>query len=290
MIHNALNQLTVSTGEYTIQGFAISGLASYIQVPELDLCFDMGECPVSAISLNNIFLTHSHGDHSRCLLRHFTLRKMLNIPATPHYYIPDHLHETAIDWVIAESVFEGVNRDYVQIPHFVPVNPEMGYIKFENRKDLFFKCFVVDHTQPALAYTIYRHKKKLKKEYIGLPAQELIDLRNNGNRLENDVYTPEVTYIADCRESSMNTPEIWKSKVLLLEATFLLPGEESLAGARGHSHINDIVKYLIKYEDSIECTHIIIKHFSMKYSRRQIIDTIKKAVPERFMDRVHIFV
>ncbi len=290
MIHNALNQITIKTGEYTIQGFAISGLASYIQVPELDVCFDMGECPVSAISLNNVFLTHAHGDHSRCLLRHYSLRKMLNIPTAAHYYIPDFLHKTAIDWVIAESVFEGVPREAVQQPNFVPVNPEMEYIKFAGRKDLYFTCFTVAHSQPALAYTIYRYKKKLKQEYIGLPANELIALRESGTTLENAVYTPEVTYIADCTADSLDTPEIWKSKVLLLEATFLLPGEERLARDRGHCHISDIVTYLKKYADAIESTHIIIKHFSMKYSRKQILHIIRTEIPEEFQSKIHVLV
>lgn len=47
-MHNALEQVAVACGSLTLRGFSISGLATYVQVPELDLCFDMGECPLSA--------------------------------------------------------------------------------------------------------------------------------------------------------------------------------------------------------------------------------------------------
>ncbi len=42
---NALAQKQITAGHLTLAGFSISGLATYLQVPELDVCFDMGECP-----------------------------------------------------------------------------------------------------------------------------------------------------------------------------------------------------------------------------------------------------
>jgi ribonuclease Z len=60
-MHNALEQVTMQCGQLSLAGFSISGLATYVQVPQLDLCFDMGECPLSAVPLRHVFLTHAHG-------------------------------------------------------------------------------------------------------------------------------------------------------------------------------------------------------------------------------------
>ena len=50
--------------------------------------FDAGECPVDAAgSVEHVFLTHAHGDHSRCLLRHWQLRRMFRMTEAS-YYVP----------------------------------------------------------------------------------------------------------------------------------------------------------------------------------------------------------
>ena len=78
-IHNALKQVHLKAACSGVQGFSISGLATYMQFPELNFCVDMGECPLSATPLDHVFLTHAHGDHARCLMRHHSLRKMMGV-------------------------------------------------------------------------------------------------------------------------------------------------------------------------------------------------------------------
>ena len=109
-IHNALKQIHRTVACSTIQGFSISGLATYLQFPELDFCVDMGECPLSAIPLNHVFLTHAHGDHARCLMRHNSLRKMMGVERDSVYYLPEEISEGAKAWIKAEAMFEGVGE------------------------------------------------------------------------------------------------------------------------------------------------------------------------------------
>ena len=51
LMFNALSPITLTCGRHTLVGFSISGLATYVQVADLDVCFDMGECPLSAVPL-----------------------------------------------------------------------------------------------------------------------------------------------------------------------------------------------------------------------------------------------
>lgn len=289
-IHNALRQVHVESSCTSVAGFSISGLATYLQMPELDFCIDMGECPLSATSLNHVFLTHAHGDHGRCLMRHHSLRKMMGVERDSVYYMPDFICERAKDWIRAEALFEGVPENKFRLPNIVPVSPE-EIIFLDYRKDLALEAFEVKHSIPTMGGTIYHYKKKLKDEFLQKTPAELIELRQNKVEITREVYDPLVSFMGDCMgESLLDNYRIFQSKVLITECTFLSPEDESMSVKKGHSHINDIVNALNEMGDDVKCEKIILSHFSMKYSDKYIRDVIAKKIPERFQDKIAILV
>ena len=61
---------------FRVQGVSVAGEATSIFVPELDVCFDMGECPRSALPAKFVAISHGHMDHVGglayfCSQRHF---------------------------------------------------------------------------------------------------------------------------------------------------------------------------------------------------------------------------
>lgn len=284
--HNALRQQVVECRGFSVQGFSISGLSSYLQVPELDLCFDMGECPLSAVPLNHVFLTHAHGDHSRCLMRHDSVRKMIGIEKPAAYYIPESIFQTACNWIKAEAIFEGVHEARFTLPHLFPVKSG-EWMPMEYRPDLLYKAFPVKHSISSLGYTVALHKRKLKDEYIGLSQKEIIHLKESKIEITREVIEPKVTYIGDCiGDSLLEQAHIWDSQVLLLECTFMDSDEIAMARKKGHTHLTDIISALNTLGDKIQCEKIILKHFSMKYARKHILYMLDKHIPEAFRDRV----
>ena len=270
-IHNALRQIHVDTPCSPISGFSISGLATYIQIPELDFCIDMGECPLSAIPLNHVFLTHAHGDHARCLMRHHSLRKMMGVERDSVYYMPEYVSENAKAWIKAEALFEGVGESKFRYPEIEPVSAgELQFLRY--RKDLALEAFEVKHSIPAMGGTLYFYKKKLKEEFLGKTPTEIIELRKNGVEITREVY------------------RVFQSKVLITECTFLDDGEEAMSKKKGHSHLKDIVHALNELDDEIKCEKIILSHFSMKYSERHIREMLDKAIPDKFKERIVAFV
>jgi len=284
--HNALRQITVVSSGYTFQGFAISGLSSYIQVHELDLCFDMGECPLSALPLNHVFLTHAHGDHSRCLMRHDSLRKMIGIARPATYYIPEAIYEGACNWIRSEAMFEGVSEARFVLPKLIAV-PTSQWMPLAYRPDLIFQGFPVRHSTPSLGYTVAISKRKLRDEFIGLPQAKIIELRMSGVDITREVVEPKVTYIADCiGESLLEQAHIWQSETLIIECTFLEDDEQAMARKKGHSHVQDVIRALEAMENEMKCKLVILKHFSMKYGRKQILGILERKIPARFHDRI----
>ena len=289
-IHNALKQVHVDTSCTSVVGFSISGLATYIQFPELDFCIDMGECPLSATSLNHVFLTHSHGDHARCLMRHHSLRKMMGVERESIYYLPECICDGARDWIRAEAMFEGVPDTKFRYPEIVPVTA--GDIRFlEYRKDLAFEAFEVKHSIPAMGGTLYYYKKKLKEEFLGKSADEIIQLRKDGIEITREVYDPLVSFMGDCMgESLLENQRVFQSKVLITECTFLAPEDYAMSHKKGHTHISQIADALNRMGDQVKCEKIILAHFSMKYSEKYIREMIAKEIPEKFLDRIVAFI
>jgi ribonuclease Z len=287
---NALHQVTLKLGNLSIVGFSISGLATYVQVPELDVCFDMGECPLSSLSINHVFLTHAHGDHARCLPRHWQLRRMLGNNRQAVYFLPEELRAGCEGWLRAEAAFEGVPEEDVETPTLHGLGPHAEPVALPYRKDLRARAFPVRHRVPSLGYTILGYKRKLKSEYLGLPGAEITRLRREGVDVQRDVLDPLVTFIGDCvAETLIEEEHIWASPILILEATFLEPGEEALAEKKAHTHLSGIACALEHFGDRVQCEHIVLKHFSMRYEREQIFALVNNGIPERFKNRIRVF-
>jgi len=286
---NALRQITLDLDRVTLAGFSISGLATYIQIPALDVCFDMGEAPLSALPINHIFLTHAHGDHARCLPRHWHLRRMIGIAKPAAYFLPEAIRAGFEGLVQAEAKFEGVPDEAVEIPSFHGMVAGPDSVALPYRKDLRVRAFSVTHSVPSLGYTILSRKRKLKAEYQGLPGPEIAKLRTSGVEVQYEIDDPQVTFIGDCIGASLVAEaHIWDSPIVIIEATFLEPGEEALAAKKAHTHLSEIARALDELGDRVATRHIVLKHFSMRYSRDEVFAHVASGIPERFRDRIRV--
>lgn len=271
----------------TITAFSISALSTYVLVPEMNCAFDMGDCPLDAVPLDHVFVTHAHGDHARCLLRHDSLRRLMAMaPAT--YYIPQQTEEGFHALAEAWRMLENVKPANFEPPHFQPLRP--GDEVWLHRQ-LAARCFSVSHTLPSLGYTLFDVRKKLRPEYQGRPGQELAELRRQGVDFEQEVWVPRLTFIGDSTIDTLyREPHVGASRILFLEVTFLLEDERELARRRGHTHLDELVAFLHECPDVLQNEHIILKHFSMRYDRKTIRETLHDRLPAAFMERVHVLV
>ena len=206
------------------------------------------------------------------------------------YYLPQKILAGAKEWIRAEAMFEGVPENKFRLPELCAVEPgEMITLKY--RKDLVLKPFDVKHSVPAMGATLYLHKRKLKEEYLGKAPNEIIDLRKNNVEITREVYEPLLSFTGDCLgESLVQNPEIFKSRILVMECTFLDDEDEPMSRKKGHTHLKNIVEALEKFNDDVACERIILTHFSMKYSEKHIREKLDKKLPESFKEKVIPFI
>ena len=285
--HNPGRPVVLELPQETIIAFSISALATYALVPELNCAFDMGECLLEAVPLERVFITHAHGDHTRCLLRHEALRRLMGMEQAT-YYVPAPTLEGFQGLAEAWRRLENVGEKNFQPPRLEPLCA--GDVVWLHRQ-LAAKAFKVDHTLPSLGYTLFDVRKKLKEEFHGRPGRELAELRRQGVTFEDEVWLPRLTFIGDSTIDTLYREQhVGESRILFLEVTYLMEGERDIARQRGHTHLDDLLGFLEECPGVLNNQHIILKHFSMRYDRRLILHTLKSRLPKDILERTHILV
>lgn len=285
---NPLDPTTLKAGSVTMRGFSRSGVATWLEVPEFSAVFDLGVCPLSSLSLEHVFITHGHPDHAASLLRHAGLRAMMAQPTPAKVYLPAALVSKFHTLISAQAAIEEETVEQHAKPDFVGLKAGQR-AELPHRPHIWVEAFPVEHVVESLGYTLLEKRKKLKPEYAELAGSEIGALRNQGVLVQEEVFKPVFTFLGDHTGRTLIEQEhIWNSPVLVLETTFLEPDERSRAREYGHTHIAELVEALERFGDHSKVQHLVLKHFSMKYSHETIRAVVAQVIPERFLPRIQL--
>ncbi len=267
--------MELHSGPYTLEGYSRSTIETYVRVNELNICFDIGKCPMALVNVPQVFISHFHGDHSLGLTYYIAHRSLAKLPPG-EIYIPSSALEDTHALIKAHAAIERAHRDY----HLIPVEPGMELPFKRNHR---MRMFATDHRIPSVGYTVIEERNKLKAEFQGLGQQEIVALKKSGVEITETHLLPRISYVGDSTVKVFDWhPEIFKSEVLLTECTFLSDEHLEEASKRKHMHLKEIIPYL----DDIESPHIVLMHFSMRYTRREIYGYVDKLVPAKHRERI----
>lgn len=284
-IHNPGAPASLRLGGHELAAFSVSGLATYVLAPGLDACFDLGHCPAEGAHLRHVLLSHVHQDHAAGVQRHLSLRAM-------------HGQQPSRVWCPAESAAALVDllRAWERLEQRPPedltevVRPVAAGDRFTLQGRFDVRAFAVDHRIPSRGYTVIERRRKLRPEYRGLPAEAVQAARLRGETVAEETEHDALTYIGDSTIATLREhPEVGRSEVLFLEATHL-PGTPPAVSARyGHTHLDELVALYHERPEVFASPHIVLKHFSMKYSEEEIA-AAARALPEGLRARVTLLV
>ncbi len=228
----------------------------------------------------NVFLSHAHLDHAAGIATYASQRTLQGL-ATGSVHVPAATHGDLSKILSLHLGLEGFER------YNAALLPVSAGDRISVRKDLVVEAFEGSHRVPTLGYTFLERRRKLKRELEGASSAELARMRALGRELSDTVETPLLSYTGDCDAGIFEkSPELFRSRVLLIECTFLRPGEEEKARGYGHLHVSDIVGRSSDFRNEA----IVLTHFSAKYSKEEILARLAEALPASLKDRVTAFV
>lgn len=200
-----------------------------------NLLFDCGEGAATHIGnhlagINQIFLTHDHGDHTLGLPSVVGCRNAgrgisrnvdtmdNNQPLTVYYPSDNYLMKDLIDFCKARTG-NWLRYDL----KFVPI--EAGFER-QLGKNVYLRAFNMKHqkNKSTLGYVIYENRTRLKKEYQGQDIPTLIKSGINGKTL-NETYRANLfAYCLDAYEIP-DSGQIVDCKDVIMDCTFINAGD-----------------------------------------------------------------
>ncbi len=272
-------EITLDVCSVRVQGRSVAGQESYYRLLELRSALEVGRCPDEIVPIPNVFLSHAHLDHAAGIATYASQRTLQGL-ASGSVHVPAATHADLSKILSLHLRLEGFET------YNAALCPVSAGDRIAVRKDLVVRAFEGSHRVPTLGYTFLESRRKLKREFEGMDSPELARMRALGRELSDTVETPLLSYTGDCDAGIFEkSPELFRSRVLLIECTFLRPGEEEKARGYGHLHVTDIVARASDFRNEA----IVLTHFSAKYSKEEILTRLAEALPASLKDRVTAF-
>ncbi|MFG0313440.1 MAG: MBL fold metallo-hydrolase, partial [Phycisphaerales bacterium] len=260
---------------YRVQGVSTAGEATCVQIPELDLCFDMGLCPRAALASKFVAVSHGHMDHVGGLAYYCSQRRFQGMGDGTI------VCSTAIAGAI-EKMMEGyVDLERQRTPYNLVALPPEG--EHEIKNNIVLRAFDVEHTAPTSGYAVVEKRSKLRPEYVGLPQEKLRELKDRGIEITHVLQIPLIAYLGDTLPGAhLVREDVRRAKIIITECTFFEPDHVARAKIGMHLHVNDVVEWLRVVESEL----LIIVHLSRRTNMHYARQRIEELAGEELASRV----
>jgi ribonuclease Z len=271
---------TLRVCDVPIVGRSVAGQESFYRLPTLRSALEIGRCPNALVAVPNIFVTHAHLDHAAGVASYASQRTLQGLDAG-RIFLPAE----------AKEGFEKILSLHVELEGFHEYAADLRGVRpgdrIPLRHDLEVDVIPGSHRIPCAGYVFCETRRKLRRDLTGTSGEEIARLRGGGIEVTEAVRTPLLAYPGDCDAGIFDAaPEIFRARILLLECTFIRPGEEERAARYRHLHLSQIASRASDFGNEA----IVLTHFSAKYSKEEIEERVRTGLPESLRGRVVAFV
>jgi ribonuclease Z len=256
-----------------ISGYSTALFSTWYFIDELGILLDCGDGCIAGLlqksrKVKHIFISHADRDHLTGLLQFSQLNNRGDYPLL---FYPYHCGSFPALQAFSEK--------------FDPHIPKAKWTGVNNReeikigKDIIVTAIrnnhvpVLDDCYKSLGYLIERTKRKLKDEYTGLSGKDIAELRKTKG---DDEITYEVRekLVAYSGDTPAENSEHWEhSNILIHESTFL--SEKDMGDEQPRANKHSSLEEVIKMASSININHLVLGHFSSRYSDEEIVAAIQ---------------
>jgi ribonuclease Z len=261
--------------DFSLVGHSIAGEETVIMAPEMDLAFDIGRCPIEALTVGNILLSHGHTDHSAGLPFYFVHRNM-QIKKIGTALVP---------WELVDPL-EEMMRIWEKIDNNVHPHKIIGMKNEEEyplNKRLIVRAFTTNHNLPSLGFALMEMRHKLIEDFCGRPESELCILKAQGIPITKVEEIPLIAYLGDTMiDDFISLPYVANAKVLILECTFFAEDHLERSRKYKHTHVSDLPEVLTKMNNK----HIVITHVTKRIKIPEAKTILENYLPHNVLERV----
>lgn len=265
---------------YRVQGFSIAGEATTVQIPELDICFDMGMCPRAALASKYVAISHGHMDHIGGLAYWCSQRRFQGMGTGTI------ICDTRVEGAIHKMMVGFQELERQETPYdVVALNSEPGAeATIEIKNNIVLRAFRTEHTAPSTGYTILEKRTKLKEEFAGLPQEKLKELKSRGTEITRNLEIPQIAYLGDTLPGPhLIREDVRKAQVIISECTFFEPEHKGRARIGMHLHVDDVAEWL----RVVECEALVLIHVSRRTHLGYAINRLIEVAGEERARKVH---
>lgn len=263
-------------GPLHVIGYSVAGEETVCQIPELNVCFDIGRCPHFALTSDFICISHAHMDHIAGLGYYLSQRYFQGMkPGT--VLVPREI-ERPVDALL--QAWREVERQGTPYK-LLPISAGQTY---DVRRDFGIRAIQTHHGGSSLGYSLISVREKLKPEYVGTPGPELATMRRSGVEIQYKLEVPLVTFLGDTAAGPVfDHPDVVNAEILITEITFF-DQEHRLKAKHGrHLHVDQFAEIATGLKNQ----HIVITHVTRRTGIRRAKQMLRKRLGDERMANIH---
>ena len=270
--------LTHTHAGLTIEGYSRAAVQSYWRIPELKLGFDLGAHPWDFMGTGTWFVSHTHLDHIAALPVYVARRRMMKMEP-PTVYVPA---ESVDDVRKLLMIFHRLDRGR-QTCDLRGVSPGD---EIALSREHVVTVFNTVHTIPSRGFVVWDRRNKLKDEYVGMPGNQIRDLKLSGVEITREVRVPLLAYTGDTAPAGLDAePACFDAKVLITEMSFIRDKHRREKIHKfGHMHLDDFVERADRFKNEL----IVASHFSTRYHPNEVRKLLENKLPPELKAKLKV--
>jgi len=264
--------------KFKISIFSTALFSTWINVEDLNLLIDAGDGVTMSLlqksrKIKHVFITHPDRDHLNGLPQFIQLNSRSDYPII--HFPKDSGSFPAMNEFLVKFDPHVKGSSWIGIEDRQTIPIKKGY-EIQALRNEHVKSPIGIHK--SLSYKLFETKSKLKDEFKEMSPEQIKKIAIDKGR---DFLTQKIkkNIISFSGDTPVDNYERWDNSDLLIhEATFLNNELDSKIESRGNKH--STLSEVMKMVKEIDLNTLILNHFSSRYSKEEIDESVLKLIKE----------